>query len=60
MSFIEAPEGKPLGELLIPRLRQVLQKLSLGELAKAKAHLALRALRSSASAFKFTQGETTI
>ena len=59
-SFIEAPEGKPLGELLVPRLRQVLQKLSLAEQAKAKAHLALRALRSFASAFKFTHGETTI
>lgn len=59
-SFIEAPEGKPLGELLVPRLRQVLQKLALGEQAKAIAHLALRALKSSASAFKFTQGETTI
>lgn len=59
-SFIEAPEGKPLGELLVPKLRQVLQKLSLGEQAKAKAHAGLKALRSFAAAFKFTYGETTI
>ena len=59
-SFIEAPEGKPLGELLVPRLNQVLRKLSLTEQAKAKTHSALRALRSFASAFKFTYGEATM
>ena len=59
-SFIEAPEGKPLGELLVPRLNHVLRKLSLTEQAKAKTHLALRALRSFASAFKLTYGEATL
>ena len=59
-SLIEAPEGKPLGELLVPRLNQVLRKLSLTEQAKAKTHLALRALRSFASAFKLTYGEATL
>lgn len=59
-SFIEAPEGKPLGELLLPRLHQVLRKLSIGADAKAKAHQALRALRSFASAFKLTYGDTSL
>ena len=59
-SFIEAPEGKPLSELLVPKLNQVLRKLSVTEQAKAKVHLALRALRSFASAFKLTYGETTL
>lgn len=59
-SFIEAPEGKPLSELLVPKLTQVLRKLSVTEQAKAKAHQALRALRSFASAFKLTYGETTL
>ena len=59
-SFIEAPEGKSLSELLVPKLNQVLRKLSVAEQAKAKAHLALRALRSFASAFKLTYGESTL
>lgn len=59
-SFIEAPEGKPLGELLLPKVHQVLRKLSITEAAKAKAHAALRALRSFASAFQVSYGETSI
>lgn len=59
-SFIEAPEGKPLGEQLLPRLHQALRKLSASENAKAKAHEAMRALRSFASAFKFAYGDTSI
>lgn len=59
-SFIEAPEGKPLGELLVPKLNQVLRKLSVTENAKAKVHQAFGALRSFASAFKLTYGETTL
>ena len=59
-SFIEAPEGKPLGEQLLPRLHQALRKLSLTENAKAQAHDAMRALRSFASAFKFAYGDTSI
>ena len=46
-SFIEAPEGKSLSELLVPKINQALRKLSLSAQAKAKAHLALRALRRS-------------
>jgi hypothetical protein len=56
-SFIEAPEGRPLGELLIPKITQALRKLSVIENAKGKAHSALRALRSFASAFNLTYGE---
>lgn len=37
-SSIEAPEGKALGELLLPKINQVLRKLSTTENAKAKAH----------------------
>lgn len=59
-SFIEAPEGKSLSELLIPKLNQVLRKLSSTEGAKAKAHQALRALRSFASVFKFEYGDISL
>lgn len=59
-SFIEAPEGRPLGELLIPRLNQVLRKLSLAETARTQAHAAMRALRSFASAFKFSYGDASV
>lgn len=40
-SFIEAPEENSLGELLAPRLNQVLRKLSVREDARARAHAAL-------------------
>lgn len=59
-SFIEAPEGRPLAELLIPKLNQVLRKLSMTEQARAKAHHALRALRSFASVFKVSYGDAAI
>lgn len=59
-SIIEAPESKPLGELLLPRVHQVLRKLSLTDHAKAKAHEAMRALRSFASVFKFEYGDVAI
>ena len=51
-SVIEAPEDKPLAELLYPKMQQVLRKLSLIENAKAKTYAAMKALRSFASAFK--------
>lgn len=56
-SFIEAPENRTLAELLYPRLFQALRKLSLIENAKAKAHTAMRALRSFASVFKLGVGD---
>lgn len=59
-SFIEAPEDKPLTELLYPKIHQVLRKLSLMENAKEKAYLALRALKSFASVFKISMGDVSI
>lgn len=59
-SSIEAPEGKKLSDLLVPKINQVLRKLSTSESAKVKAHQALRALRSFASAFKVTYGDASI
>lgn len=59
-SIIEAPESKPLGEQLLPRVHQVLRKLSLTDQAKAKAHEAMRALRSFAAVFKFEYGDIAI
>lgn len=59
-SSIEAPEGKSLSELLVPKLHQVLRKLSLTEQAKSKAHHALRALQSFASVFKLSYGEVSL
>lgn len=59
-SSIEAPEGKALSELLLPKINQALRKLSTSENAKVKAHQALRALRSFASAFKLSYGDASI
>ncbi len=59
-SSIEAPENKSLGEQLLPRIHQVLRKLSIIENAKAKAHDAMRALRSFASVFKLEYGDIAI
>lgn len=59
-SMIGAPENKSLGEQLLPRVHQVLRKLSLTDHAKAKAHDAMRALRSFASVFKFEYGDLAI
>lgn len=59
-SMIEAPENKSLGEQLLPRMHQVLRKLSVAAGAKAKAYEALRALRSFASAFKLEYGDVSI
>lgn len=59
-STIEAPEDKPLAELLYPRLQQVLRKLSFIEAAKTKTYQATRALRSFASAFKIQVGDFSV
>lgn len=59
-SVIEAPEDKPLAELLYPKMQQVLRKLSLIENAKAKTYAATRALRSFASAFKVQMGDLSV
>ncbi len=59
-TFIEAPEDATLVELLVPRLVQVLQKLSLVETARGAVHAALRALRSLSGKFKVQYGEVSI
>lgn len=59
-SVIEAPEEKPLAELLYPRMQQVLRKLSLIESARAKTHYAMKALRSFASVFKVQIGDLSV
>jgi Cdc6-like AAA superfamily ATPase len=59
-SFIETPENRKLTDLLYPQMRQVLRKLSALESAKAKATVALRALRSFASAFKISLGDVEL
>ena len=59
-SAIEAPEGKTLSELLVPKINQALRKLSISENAKARVQKALQALRSFASAFKVSYGDTSI
>lgn len=59
-SVIGAPQGRALSELLIPRIHQVLRKLSMVENAKESAHKALRALRSLASIFTVSYGDASI
>jgi AAA ATPase domain len=59
-SFIEAPEGKSLSELLLPKITQTLRKLSTTETAKFKAHQALKALKSFASVFQLSYGDLSI
>lgn len=59
-SFVEAPEERSLAELLYPKIHHVLRKLSLLETARAKAHAAMRALRSFAGAFKVSVGDISL
>ena len=59
-SYIEAPDGEPLAELLYPKIHQVLRKLSLIEEARATAHAAMRSLRSFASVFQVTIGDVSL
>lgn len=59
-SFIEAPEGKNLAELIVPRAKRALEKLSLIAAAKTTAHTALRALRSFVSTVKLSFGDLGI
>ena len=54
---LEAPEERPLAEMIIPPLRSMLFKLRRSEKAMASAKRALAVLRSFASAFKFKVGE---
>lgn len=59
-AFIEAPENKPLADLLYPKIHQVLRKLSIIENAKTKAHTAMRALRGFAGVFKVSVGDVSL
>ena len=59
-SFIEAPENRPLPDLLYPKLQQVLRRLSNSEKAKTYAVAALRGLKSFAAAFKVAVGDVSI
>ena len=54
---LEAPENRPLAELLVPPLRSILFQLSRREAAKEGARRALAVLRSFASAFKVRAGD---
>lgn len=60
VALIEAPEEKPLAELLLPKLKGILLKLSRQERAKDVALRGLGVLRSFASAFKITLGGVEI
>ena len=59
-TFLEAPEDNTLADLLYPKITQILRKLSRIESAKARAHAAMRALRSFASAFKVSVGDFSL
>lgn len=59
-AFIEAPDDKPLADLLYPKIYQVLRKLSLIENAKDRTYKAMRALRAFASAFNISVGDVSI
>ncbi len=59
-SFVEAPENKPLAEMLYPLMRQVLRKLSVIEKARVYTNAALSGLRNFASVFKVYVGDVEI
>jgi hypothetical protein len=54
VALIEAPEGKPLADLLLPKLKAILVKLSRQERTRELAMRALGVIRSFASVFKIT------
>jgi hypothetical protein len=55
--MLEAPEDRPLAELVAPALRRILLQLDLMAGRKDKLRVALGALRSFASAFKVSIGD---
>lgn len=59
-AFIEAPEDRPLTELLYPKMHQALRKLSAIESAKTAAYRAMRALRAFAGTFKIAVGDISL
>ena len=55
--FLEAPEKRPLADMLVPPLRSLLVRLSRVERARDAATRALSILRAFASAFKVKAGD---
>lgn len=58
--LVEARDGKPLAELLVPNLRQVLFGLNTIAAAAEKAKRALRVLRSFIGVMKLTDGDVSL
>ncbi|MEJ0002280.1 MAG: ATP-binding protein [bacterium] len=58
--LIESPEEKPLSELLVPYLRQILLQIDLVQGAKDKLRKAIAALRAFAATFKVQIGDVGI
>jgi hypothetical protein len=56
-ALLEAPEERRLAALIVPKLRQLLYKLSGVEKARILSNRALGALRSFASVFKVSYGD---
>ena len=54
---LEAPEDRHLAEMLVPKLRSLLNQLSLVDKARAFARRGLGVLRAFAAAFKLSAGE---
>jgi len=59
-SFIEAPDGQRLADLIYPKIHQVLNRLSSVKAARTKAHEAMRALRGFASVFNIKMGDVSL
>ncbi len=60
IAYIEAPEGQKFEVLFVPEIRGILQRLSIVEAAKEKAHEAMQALKSFASVFKISYQDFSI
>ncbi|OQW54288.1 ATP-binding protein [Candidatus Raskinella chloraquaticus] len=59
-SFIEAPEDRPLPQLLYPKIHSVLSRLSVVAKSRSATISALRALRSFAGTFKIEFGDVSL
>lgn len=59
-AFLEAPEGRPLAEILAPPLRQILLTLDLKRGAADKLKRALGVLRAFASTFEIRIGDVGV
>ncbi|WP_370339417.1 ATP-binding protein [Parvularcula marina] len=60
ISYVEAPEGKRLAELLYPELHKALTRLSFINTAKSAATNAFRLLRNFSAAFKVEMGDFSV